>query len=81
MSHLILLHVTGEDPIAGEVEELPSPTDTVVTVVNPRRRDGKDVHYLDSRAVKVVWPLNRISFIEVLGGAEEEQIIGFVREK
>jgi len=80
MSHIILLHIAGEEPIAGEVEELPQPNDTMLTVINPRRRDGKDIHYIDSRAVKVVWPLERISFIEILGGEEEEQIIGFVRE-
>jgi hypothetical protein len=80
MSNIILLHISGEEPIAGEVEELPKPTDTVITVINPRRRDGKDIHYIDSRAIKVIWPLDKISFIEVLGGEEEEQIIGFVRE-
>jgi hypothetical protein len=80
MSHLILLHIAGEEPIAGEVEELPKPTDSIISVMNPRRRDGKEIHYVDSRAVKVIWPLEKISFIEVLGGEEEEQIIGFVRE-
>lgn len=80
MPHIVLLHISGEEPIAGEVDELPKPTDTVITVVNPRRRDGKDIHYIDSRAIKVVWPLDRISFIEVLGGDEAEQIVSFVRE-
>jgi hypothetical protein len=80
MSHIILLHVSGEEPIAGEVEELPKATDTVITVINPRRRDGKDIHYIDSRAIKVVWPLERISFIEILSGEEAEQIVSFVRE-
>lgn len=80
MSHIILLHIAGEEPIAGEVEELPEATDTVITVINPRRRDGKDIHYIDSRAIKVIWPLDRISFIEILSGEEAEQIISFVRE-
>jgi hypothetical protein len=80
MSHIVLLHISGEEPIAGEVDELPKSTDTVITIINPRRRDGKDIHYIDSRAIKVVWPLDKISFIEILGGEEEEQIIGFVRE-
>lgn len=80
MSHIILLHISGEEPIAGEVEELPKPSDTVITVINPRRRDGKDLHYIDSRATKVIWPLDRISFIEVLSGEEAEQIVSFVRE-
>jgi hypothetical protein len=80
MAHTILIHLSGEEPIAGEVDELPKPTDTVITVTNPRRRDGKDLHYVDSRAVKVIWPFERISFIEVLSGEEAEQIISFVRE-
>jgi hypothetical protein len=80
MSHIVLLHVSGEEPIAGEVEELPKATDSIITVINPRRRDGKDLHYIDSRAIKVIWPLERISFIEVLSGEEAEQIISFVRE-
>jgi len=80
MSHIVLLHIAGEEAIAGEVEELPKATDTVITVINPRRRDGKDIHYIDSRAIKVIWPLDRVSFIEVLSGEEAEQIISFVRE-
>jgi hypothetical protein len=80
MSHLIILHIAGEEPIAGEVDELPKPGDSVLIVTNPRRRDGKEIHYLDSRSIKVVWPFEKISFIEILGGEEDEQIVGFVRE-
>ncbi|MRR38716.1 hypothetical protein EG829_29525 [bacterium] len=80
MSNIVLLHIAGEEPIAGEVEELPKASDTVITVINPRRRDGKDIHYIDSRAIKVIWPLERISFIEVLSGEEAEEIVSFVRE-
>ncbi len=80
MPHLVLLHLAGEEAIVGEVDELPKPTDNIITVSHPRRRDGKDIHYIDSRAVKVIWPLARISFIEVLGEEEGEQIISFVRE-
>lgn len=80
MSHTVLLHLSGEEPVAGEVDELPKSADTVITVTNPRRRDGKDLHYVDSRAVKIIWPLDKISFIEILSGEESEQVISFVRE-
>jgi len=80
MSHLVILHISGEEPIAGEVDELPKPADNVIVLTNPRRRDGKELHYLDSRSIKVAWPFARISFIEILGGEEEEQIVSFVRE-
>jgi len=49
-------------------------------VRNPRQRDGKDLHYLDDNVVTVLWPIERLNFIEVLTSKQEEEIIGFVRE-
>jgi len=80
MAYTVLIHISGEEPITGEVEELPKPADNLLIVTSPRRRDGKDIHYIDSRAVKVIWPMTKVSFLEVLGGEESEQIISFVRE-
>lgn len=80
MAHTILIHISGEEPITAEVEELPKPSDNLIIVTGPRRRDGKDIHYIDTRAVKVIWPMHKISFIEVLSGEEAEEIISFVRE-
>ena len=80
MAYAIILHVSGEPSIAGEVDELPKPTDSIIVVLNPRTKDGKDLHYLDHSAVKVIWPLAKINFIEVLGDSSDEKIIGFVRE-
>lgn len=80
MAYTVILHVAGEPAIAGEVEELPSPTDNIITVSNPRMKDGKDLHYLDSNVTRVIWPLVRVSFIEILESAEEEKVVGFVRE-
>ncbi len=76
----IVLHVEDEEPIIGEMDEMPTPADLLVVVNNPRRRDGKDLHYLDANVVTVIWPVNRINFIEILPGEEEDRIIGFVRE-
>lgn len=80
MAFTIILHIANEASVLGEVDELPKPTDTIVTVIGPRQKDGKDLHYLDERATKVVWPLAKVSFIEILSDSEEEKIIGFVRE-
>ncbi len=77
----ILIHIMNEDPILGEVNELPAATDQIITVKNPRRRDGKDLHYLQANVTEVIWPMGRIAFIEIIPGEEEEEIIGFVREK
>jgi hypothetical protein len=80
MAYTVLLHIANEDPVVGEVEELPGPTDVTITVQNPRRRDGKDLNYLQAEVTSVVWPWNRIIFLEILPSGAEEEIIGFVRE-
>jgi len=80
MAYSVILHIAGEPSILGELEELPKPTDTLITVSNPRLRDGKDIHYLEHNVVKVIWPVDKITLIEVLESEEEERLIGFVRE-
>ena len=80
MAYSVILHISGESAITGEVDELPKPSDTLIMVSNPRLRDGKDIHYLEHNVVKVIWPIDSITLIEVLESEEEEQIIGFVRE-
>ncbi len=80
MAYTMILHIAGEMPIMGEVEELPKATDTLLIVSNPRLRDGKDIHYLEHNVVKVIWPIDKITLIEILESEEEEHLIGFVRE-
>jgi hypothetical protein len=80
MAYTIILHIPGDLPVLGEVDELPKPTDINVIVANPRQRDGKDLHYLEANVVKVIFPLYRVNLIEILESAEEDKIIGFVRE-
>jgi hypothetical protein len=80
MAYTVILHISGETAITGEIEELPKPTDTIVVVSNPRTRDGKDLHYIEANVSKVIWPLAKLTLIEVLQGEEQEKIIGFVRE-
>jgi len=80
MAIVIILHIQNQDPIVGEMEELPQPDDQLVKISNPRYRDGRDVHFLDHGVTTVLWPISQVSFIEILPSDEEEQIIGFVRE-
>jgi hypothetical protein len=75
-----IIHLMNEDPILGELDSLPATNDTVIVVKNPRRKDGKDVHYIDPSVTSVIWPINRIAFIEVLPLGEDEEIITHVRE-
>jgi hypothetical protein len=80
MAHTLIIHVINEEPIVGEVDQLPGPSDTLISIQNPRRRDGKEIQNLSTDAVIVIWPVSQISFMEVMLGESEEPIIGFVRE-
>jgi hypothetical protein len=80
MPHTVILHLPGEPSVIGEVDELPKPSDQIIVVNSPRQKDGKDLHYLEPNVLQVIWPMHRVSVIEVLPGEDEEQIIGFVRE-
>jgi len=76
----VLIHIQNEDPVLCEIDHLPGTADTMVIAKNPRRRDGKDLHYLEANVSVVVWPVSRINFIEVMPSGDEEEIISFVRE-
>ncbi len=75
MALSVIIHIANEDPILGELEEIPSVSDTLLLVKNPRRRDGKDIHYLLNNVTEVIWPIQRVSFIEILPKAEEEDYL------
>jgi hypothetical protein len=47
---------------------------------NPRRLDGKDLNFLAENVTTLYYPIDKLNYIEILTGAEEEAIIGFVRE-
>ena len=76
----ILVHIANEEPIMAEIDELPGVGDSIIMLKNPRRRDGKDIHYLQANVVSLILPINQIAFVEVLSGKDEEKIIGHVRE-
>ncbi|HSF82685.1 MAG TPA: hypothetical protein VLA49_15730 [Anaerolineales bacterium] len=80
MPYTVILHIQNSDPVVGEMDELPSASTTLINVSNPRLRDGKELPYIVDDVLSIFWPVNKINFIEVLAGREEEEIIGFVRE-
>ncbi|MCJ7624465.1 MAG: hypothetical protein MUO76_13250 [Anaerolineaceae bacterium] len=75
----IKVHIANEDPIIGEVEALPDPKDVTLLVQNPRRRDGKELSFLEDNVSSVIWPIHKINFIQIYSG-EQEDIISHVRE-
>ena len=80
MSITVIVHIRNAEPILAEVEELPQASDTLITLINPRQRDGKDLMFLERNVVNVIWPLAEISFIEILPGETAEDVVSFIRE-
>lgn len=80
MPYTLFVHLVGEEPFLLEVEELPNPTDTLITGKHPRRRDNKNVPYILEEVTTVIFPLTRISFLEVMPSGEEEDIFKPFRE-
>lgn len=80
MAISVIVHIANEEPIVGEIEEMPRPGDNVLVLSNPRKRDGRDVPFLADNVTTVIWPWERISFVEVMPSITDEEIIGFVRE-
>ena len=80
MAITIVLHISNEEPVLAELEALPDPTHQIIVVHNPRRRDGKDVHYLEDDVTTMIVPWHRVNFVEVVPSAELEEVVTFVRE-
>jgi hypothetical protein len=73
--HTILVHISNEEPFVAEVAELPARGDQIVYCTNPRRRDGKELPYVQPEVQTIIMPWHRVTFIEVMPSGEEEEII------
>ncbi len=76
----VILHIFNSDPVLGELDEMPNPGDTLLKVINPRLRDGTELHYIQPGVETVFWPVSQITFVEILPDQQDEEIFGFVRE-
>lgn len=78
--YTIYVHIANEEAFLAEVEELPDPRDTYISCLNPRRRDGKDLHYVMEEVNLILVAWHRINFIEVMPSGEEEEVFTFIRD-
>jgi hypothetical protein len=69
----VLLHVANQEPVKGEVEELPKPGDVSIMIRNPREKNDKEVGWLEDGVQYAIFPWWRINYIQVLPSTEEEQ--------
>ncbi len=80
MAYTVLIHLANEDPILADLDELPDPQHQTLIINNPRLRDGKDLHYVQPEVQTLIFPWNRVTFIEVMPTDEEEEVVSFIRD-
>jgi hypothetical protein len=76
----VIIHLHNEDPVLAEVESLPDPTHQCLFVLNPRRRDGRSLHYVTEGATSFIFPWTRITFVEIMESEEDKEVIEFFRD-
>lgn len=76
----VIVHINNEDAVVCEMEEMPDTNCTYLVLLNPRLRDGSDLHYLDENVTSMMVAWHRINFVQILPSAETEDVIGFVRD-
>lgn len=77
----VIVHVPNEPAFLADIEELPSPSDSVLIFTNPRKRDGGPLSAMDEEATTFIYPWTRVNFIEVLAErGDREELIEFFRE-
>jgi hypothetical protein len=76
----VVLHLPNVEPIVGELDDIPNPSDTLIVLNHPHTKDGKDLSNISEQTGSIVYPMGQIIFIEIVSGKDDEEIIGFVRE-
>lgn len=80
MAYTVIMHIANEDPFVAEMETLPDPSASCVVLTNPRKRDGKPLHYVDREATTFYFPWSRITFVEVLAARRtRDEVVEFFR--
>jgi hypothetical protein len=68
----LLVHISNEESVKLDVEEMPRPTDNAIVGRNPRDKTEKEPRWLEDGVTTIIFPWWRITFIEVLPSAAEE---------
>jgi len=81
MARTVIIHLTNQDPVVAEMEELPGPGATSIYFTNPRKRDKKPVEWATPGATAFVYPMAHVNFIEVMTSDEDRQkVVEFYRD-
>lgn len=82
MAIQVIVHVINEEAFIAEMEDMPPTGASFIVVANPRSRENKSLQWAMSGAVRFVFPMNRIAFIELMMSEQDrEGIEPFYRDR
>ncbi|MFN8620516.1 MAG: hypothetical protein U0869_20900 [Chloroflexota bacterium] len=67
----VVLHFASEQPLQCDLRALPAASDVCLTVTNLRFLDGRKPGFIDHQESWFLYPIGRVSFIEIPPGAME----------
>ena len=76
----VCVKMEGVEVIYCEIDDIPSPTDTLLVMYDPRLTGDKDVPFLRHEPRRMIVPIHRILYIEVLEDDDDEQYLTHVRK-
>ncbi len=80
MRQPIMLHLTNEELIIGEIHQLPNSSDQFMIIHNPRQPNGTTLAYLEEDVITIMIPWHQTKMVQLLPGIGIGEVIGFVRE-
>ncbi len=60
----VIAHPTGEEPIIGEIDELPVANAVFLVIKNPRKRNGDYLDWLDVETTTLLLSFARLTCVE-----------------
>ena len=82
MAIQVIVHVVNEEAFIAEMEDMPPTGASFIVISNPRSRENKSLQWAMSGAIRFIFPLDRIAFIELMMSEQDrEGIQPFYRDR
>jgi hypothetical protein len=69
----VLVHVANSESVKLDMDELPGAGDALIIGKNPRERNDKEATWIEEGVTTIMFPVWRVTLIEVLPREEEEE--------
>lgn len=66
MHQSVIVHIVGEEPIEGQIEELPQPHATFLMLKHPQKKGGRDLGWLHYHTTMLLISFAQISSVEII---------------